>query len=114
MWSKTGGHVLAGEEPINALKREIKEELGINIVDKNMILTGIYKSTDEKSKYFSYDYIARVECNIEEYHLQIEEVSEVKYITINEMFHLKRTRDKNYTFNKWNDDDFYKQKYKTC
>ena len=109
MWSKTGGHVITGEEPIDALKREVKEELAINIIDKNIILTGIYKSNDEKNKYFGYDYIVKVKYKVEDYNLQIEELSEVKYVTINEMIHLKKIRDKNYTFNKWNDDDFYKQ-----
>ena len=67
MWSKTGGHVLTDEKPIDALKRELKEELGINVFDNSIILIGVYKSNDEKNK------------------------------------------DKNYTFYKWNDDDFYKQ-----
>ena len=109
MWSKTGGHVEAGEKPIDALKREIREEIGINITDKNITLTGIYKSNDPNNKYFSYDYIIKLKNNVEKYNLQIDEVSEVKYITINEMIYLKKIGDKNYTFYRWNDDDFYKQ-----
>ena len=100
MWSKTGGHVLADENPIDALKRELKEELGISVNDKN---------NDEKNKYFSYEYIVQVKYKIDDYQLQIEELSEVKYITIDEMIQLKKIKDKNYTFYKWNDDDFYKQ-----
>lgn len=109
MWSKTAGHVKTGEEPIDALKREVKEELGVNISDENIILIGIYKSCDEKNKYFGYDYIVKVKYKVEDYNLQIEELNEVKYVTINEMIHLKRVKDKSYTFNKWSDDDFYKQ-----
>ena len=70
---------------IEALKREVKEELGINIYDENIFLIGVYKSSSEKNKYFSYDYIIKVKYKIKEYKLQIEELSEVK------------------------DDDFYKQ-----
>ena len=108
MWSKTGGHVLADENPIDALKRELKEELGISVNDKNIILIGVYKSNDEKNKYFSYEYIVQVKYKIDDYQLQIEELSEVKYITIDEMIHLKKIKDKNYTFCKWKEDDFYK------
>lgn len=109
MWSKTGGHVLTDEKPIDALKRELKEELGINVFDNSIILIGVYKSNDEKNKYFSYDYVINVKYKIEDYRLQVEELSEVKYITIDEMIQLKKNKDKNYTFYKWNDDDFYKQ-----
>lgn len=109
IWSKTGGHIIAGEDPKDALKREVKEELGINIIDENIILTGIYKSSDEENKYFGYDYIVKVKYKVEDYNLQIEELSEVKYITINEMVNLKRIGDENYTFNRWSDDNFYEQ-----
>lgn len=107
MWSKTGGHVLADENPIDALKRELKEELGISVNDKNIILIGVYKSNDEKNKYFSYEYIVQVKYKIDDYQLQIEELSEVYYDRWNDTF--KKIKDKNYTFCKWKEDDFYKQ-----
>ena len=100
---------MTDEKPIDALKRELKEELGINVFDNSIILIGVYKSNDEKNKYFSYDYVINVKYKIEDYRLQVEELSEVKYITIDEMIQLKKNKDKNYTFYKWNDDDFYKQ-----
>lgn len=109
MWSKLGGHILSGEKPKEALKREIREELGVDIYDKNITLVGIYKSGNEINKYFSYEYIVNVEYDIKDYEIQFDELSEVRYITINEMLDLRKIGDKNYTFNKWNDNDFYNQ-----
>ena len=36
MWSQTGGGVLAGETSKEAVKREAKEELGINVEDEEL------------------------------------------------------------------------------
>ena len=90
MWAKTGGHIIAGEKPIEALKREIKEELGIDIENRNITLVDIYKSDDEKYKYFGYNFIVKTGHKIKDFVLQKEEVSDVKYITINEMLKLKK------------------------
>lgn len=109
MWSKTGGHVIAGEYPIDAIKREIKEELGIEIDNRNIKLIDIYKSDNKENKYFGYNFIVKVNYTIEEFVLQIEEVSEVKYVTIEKMIKIKKENAKNYSFNKWKENDFYKQ-----
>ena len=41
--------------------------------------------------------------------LQKEEVSDVKFISIEELLNIKKNNDINYTFNKWNDKDFYEE-----
>ena len=108
IWSKTGGHVDSGESPIEAVKREIKEEIGIDINDSDLELTNIYKS-EGKDHYFSYGYVVFVDKKVNEFVLQEDEVEEVKYYTIEELEELKRNKDENYTFYKWEDDDFYRQ-----
>ena len=109
MWSKTGGHVISGEEPIEALKREVYEELGIKIHENDIILVGIHKSNDEKNRYFGYNFIVKTNYSIKEMKLQKEEVSDVKFISIEELLNIKKNNDINYTFNKWNDKDFYEE-----
>ncbi len=108
-WSKTGGHVVSGEEPKASLKREIEEELGVIINDQDIKLIGIYKSKDKKDRYFGYNFIVKVNYEINKFKLQKEEVSDVKYISINELLKIKKNNDNNYTFNKWKDKDFYQE-----
>ena len=40
LYSSTGGHILHGEEPIDAIKRETKEELEIDILIENIVSIG--------------------------------------------------------------------------
>ena len=47
--------------------------------------------------------------SIKEMKLQKEEVSDVKFISIEELLNIKKNNDINYTFNKWNDKDFYEE-----
>lgn len=107
-WSKTGGHVATGESVQNALLREIREELGVKIDKKDIELLGIFKSEDINNRYFGYDFFINFDCPINKYTLQKEEVSKVKYVTIEKMKKLKKNNNKSYTFVKWNDEDFYK------
>ena len=44
-YSSTGGHVDHGEEPIDAIIREVKEEIGIDISNDNIIDLDIYYLT---------------------------------------------------------------------
>lgn len=105
-WSKTGGHVESGETVEQAIIREVEEEIGIHLDEEKLQLIDVFKSKEKNNKYFAYDYFAIVEYKIEEYILQVEEVSEVKYYSIEEIEKLKNDNDENYTFSKWCNDDF--------
>ena len=108
-WAKTGGHVDSGEDVKEAILREIKEEIGIDIPKKQVEILEIHKSKDSNNKYFVYNFLFIVDYKIEDYILQKEEVAEVKYVTIEDMELIKRSNDSNYTFCNWNDEDFYRE-----
>ena len=107
-WAKTGGQVDSGETVEEAIFREVKEELGIEISKEQIKVVDIYKSND-KNKRFGYNFIFVVNYKIKYYILQKEEVAEVKYVTIEDMELIKKENDSNYTFCNWDDEDFYKE-----
>ena len=105
-WAKTGGQVDSKETPEEAIFREVKEELGIEIPKEQIKVTDIYKK--EKGRCFVYNFTFIVNYKIEEYTLQKEEVSEVRYYTIEELETAKKLNDSSYTFCNWDNEDFYK------
>lgn len=102
MWAKTGGHVEYGEDVISAIKREVFEEIGLNIKDYEFINLNKYES--EKENYFAYGYIVFTDLKIDEFILQHEEVESVKYFTIEDLINNKNNLD--FTFYKCDNDSF--------
>lgn len=85
MWDVTaGGHVLAGEFGFQALLRECKEELGIELKKEDITFIGSSISINIKgdiiNKHFNEYYIANKEVDETKLQLQKEEVSEVKWL----------------------------------
>ncbi len=101
-WTRTGGHVDSGESPLIGIQREVEEEIGGRIPTEKFELLNIEKlEADEYNHHFTYNYFICVKYKIEEYTMQKEEVSDLKYISIEEMEEIKRNNDENYTFVKW-------------
>lgn len=80
MWAITGGAVDSGEQPIDALYREIKEELGITVKpEETELLLSLARTYD-----FVDVYLIKKEINLNEIVMQPEEVDEVKWVSIDE------------------------------
>ena len=93
MWDVTvGGHVDSGEFGRQALIREVKEELGIELDDSDIKYlvgsTSINKKGDIINKHYNECYLITKDISISEIKIQKEEVSEVKYFSKDEL--LKR------------------------
>ena len=92
-WDVTvGGHVRSGELGRNALIRECKEEMGLEIHDDEIkfIVSSIskYNKNNYINNHFDEFYLIIKDVNIEEIVLQKEEVDEARYFTQEEL--LKR------------------------
>lgn len=89
-WDVTaGGHVLAGEFGFEAIIREAKEELGINLEQKEMTFIGSSISSNLKgdiiNNHFNEYYIVHKDIDETKLTLQKEEVSELKWINKEEI-----------------------------
>lgn len=86
------GHVAAGENSIQAVQREGKEEIGIDVdLEKlNFILTNreCIKYEDINSNEFVDIFLLRQNFNLDEIKFQKEEVHDAKYVSLEEFFDL--------------------------
>ena len=86
-WDISGaGHIRAGESVTVGAIRELKEELGIEVNEKDLQYIATIKSTkNPKNMEFGYVYLLRCNKKIEDYIFEDEEVSEVKYVYYEEL-----------------------------
>lgn len=108
-WAKTGGHVDSGETCEESIKREVYEEIGLEVKDNEIENIEIFKSTNPNEHYFSYGYIFFTDNKEEDFKLQKEEVNAVKYFSIEEIEQIRKADNKDYTFCNWDIDGFNKQ-----
>ena len=92
LWEVCYGHVSKGERPEEAIIRELLEEIGLNIKleDLNFLSTEVTEEFYE-GKYhntFSYIYLIRTNKQVSEFKMQQEEVSDLKFISLEELKNL--------------------------
>lgn len=80
-FSSTGGHIDSGETPITSIKREVEEELGINVDNDNIEEYG-FILYDKPLRYLFY---LKKNIDINDVKVQKEEVDYVKYMSIDEI-----------------------------
>lgn len=83
-YSSTGGHIDSGETPLEAIKREIKEELGIS-VDNDKIESLGYVLYDKPLRYVFY---LKKDINLKKVNIQKEEVASIEYMSKEKIFSL--------------------------
>lgn len=103
-WGLTAGHIDAGETVENAMRRETLEEIGININNfKNIFVeksNGLHPNCNEKNNCYVYHFFTKVNYKLNDYKIQEEELSQLKYITLEELEEIVKNKDENYTFSK--------------
>lgn len=82
-YSSTGGHVTHGETGLETIKRELKEELGIDATEQNLKYIATFKYP-KKNCIFNV-YLINLDIDLSKIKLQDEEVESVKYLSIEEI-----------------------------
>jgi len=81
VWAMTGGSVMKGETALETLKREVMEELGIELNVEKAIKIKRYKTDNVWLEV----HIVRQDVDLSKVVLQEEEVNEVKFATFDEI-----------------------------
>lgn len=79
-WEVTGGSVIAGEDSHSGAKRELLEETGIGINDKQIAFLGTMTNKD----WLTDTYLVNVDVPISQLKLQTDEVIDVKWVDVSE------------------------------
>lgn len=80
VWSITGGGVDAGEKTVDTVVRECKEELDVDVNIENLELI----MTIKREADFVDIYLLKQNINLEDITMQEEEVSDVKWVSVEE------------------------------
>lgn len=81
LWEGTGGSILSGETSLEGAKRELLEEIGLDVDEDELKLFYSIKSNTS----FKDFYYVRKNVNIDELVLQEEEVSDAKIVSFDEL-----------------------------
>ena len=97
-WALTAGHIDAGEPIIKAAIREVSEELGIeNLGPSNFKLIHVQKCKYNKNRtvinnHFKYIYVLQTPLEENEFIIQKEELSEIKYLELNKLKNIQKNK----------------------
>ncbi len=84
-WCTPCGNVMADETPLEACIREVKEEIGIDLSDKKEIPFDCSLYEEDGQSYWCQTYLYEIDIDLSKVKLQEEEVSNVRYATIEEI-----------------------------
>lgn len=98
--SITAGHIDVGESPEEAALREVSEEIGLKFNLSDLIFIGVYSKEQKDNCCFSYNYLVKTDKSIKQMTMQEEEVSELLYISIDDLQKRMETQDEELSFSK--------------
>lgn len=81
VWGMTGGSIVRGEDAVTALKREFKEELGIELEIERLKKIKRYRTDN----IWLDEYVTYQDIDLNKVIMQEEEVCEVKFVTYDEL-----------------------------
>lgn len=76
--AEVGGSVLAGEDPLHALKREVKEELSLDYDFAPSDLAAVFK----RWPVFDNWYIIKTGLSVADFKIQKEEIEQIKFVSV--------------------------------
>jgi len=85
-----GGHIAAGETPLQAAIRETKEEIGLDLKESELELAGITTSanitpwTEKEHKTYEWNYIVMRNLDPKTMELQADETADLKWFDLDE------------------------------
>ena len=89
LYATTGGHPKSGEDSIQGILTEVKEEIGVDINPKDLIL--YYSGREDNERVFWDDYYVKMDIpDIDTLKLQEEEVASVHWFSVDEIKELMR------------------------
>lgn len=91
--SVVAGHIEVKEKEISAALREVKEEIGLAFKESDLKLIDVYKNEKKNNYCYSYTYLVKTNKKVEDMIMQETEVSELKFISINELENKIKNQD---------------------
>ena len=88
MWEPTGGLVISGENSIQGIKRELQEEIGLNVSDNELFLVKEKIEEEENCNSFRDVYIIKKDIDLNELHFYDGEVINAQYVTIEKLSYM--------------------------
>jgi 8-oxo-dGTP pyrophosphatase MutT (NUDIX family) len=89
LYATTGGHPKSGEDSLQGIITEVKEEIGVDLKPEDVKL--YYGGRSDEERVFWDDYYVKMDIpNIEKLKLQEEEVSSVHWFTADEIIDLMK------------------------
>ena len=90
-WGVTGGHPKSGETPLEGIITEVKEELGLDFSNEKFIE---YDSGCDGNDCYKM-YFVNKDIDVKDIKIQEEELSEVRWFSMNELKHMVSTNELN-------------------